>query len=53
MTWDLNRRRWVRAINSKFIYDRIVRADFPSKFSPRPPFLQWTSLIYNICIGKG
>ncbi|KAH8912271.1 hypothetical protein BR93DRAFT_933310 [Coniochaeta sp. PMI_546] len=23
MTWDLNRRRWVRAINSKFIYDRI------------------------------
>lgn len=23
MTWDLNRRRWLRAINSKYIYDRI------------------------------
>lgn len=23
MTWDLNRRRWIRAINSKYIYDRI------------------------------
>ncbi|KAB5523878.1 hypothetical protein GE09DRAFT_1257620 [Coniochaeta sp. 2T2.1] len=23
MSWDLNRRRWIRAINSKYLYDRI------------------------------
>ena len=25
MTWDLNRQRWIRAINSKYIFDRLVR----------------------------
>lgn len=27
MSWELTRRRWIRTINSKFIYDRIVSDD--------------------------
>ncbi|KAL6907124.1 hypothetical protein GGI43DRAFT_396689 [Trichoderma evansii] len=26
MAWELNRRRFMRAVNSKFIYGRLVRA---------------------------
>jgi hypothetical protein len=31
MTWELTRRRFVRAVNSKFIYGRLVRANSAKK----------------------
>ncbi|KAH7631016.1 hypothetical protein B0T09DRAFT_128218 [Sordaria sp. MPI-SDFR-AT-0083] len=40
MSWDLTRRRWMRTLNSKYIFDRFVGDVFRSGFirSLPPPF---------------